>query len=178
MMDGRWEPGWIVYGCPMGTDAYVAHMLDKKVEELAEGAKRACEVLEEESQALWAVLRLSLQQQFGYWISLVHPTQVAGAADRVDSILCKVLEKVAGSVVPQASEDLAYTCPVGPEVGWLEGRSFQSIISRPVVLDSAACSTSPLQRGLAPSSRQCPSLMERSRSALLWHILQGWRRGW
>ena len=61
----------------MGTDAYVAHMLDKKVEELAEGAKRACEVLEEESQALWAVLRLSLQQQFGYWISLVHPTQVA-----------------------------------------------------------------------------------------------------
>ena len=130
MVDGRWEPGWIVYGCPMGTDAYVAHMLDKKVEELAEGAKRACEVLEEESQALWAVLRLSLQQQFGYWISLVHPTQVAGAADRVDSILWKVLEKVAGSVVPQASEDLAYTCPVGPEVGWLEGRSFQSIISR------------------------------------------------
>ena len=105
-------------------------MLDKKVEELAEGAKRACEVLEEESQALWAVLRLSLQQQFGYWISLVHPTQVAGAADRVDSILWKVLEKVAGSVVPQASEDLAYTCPVGPEVGWLEGRSFHSIISR------------------------------------------------
>ena len=130
MVDGRWEPGWIVYGCPMGTDAYVALMLDKKVEELAEGAKRVCEVLEEESQALWAVLRLSLQQQFGYWISLVHPTQVAGAADRVDSILWKVLEKVAGSVIPQAAEDLAYTCPVGPEVGWLEGRSFQSIISR------------------------------------------------
>ena len=39
MMGGRWEPGWIVYGCPMGTDAYVALMLDKKVEELAEGAK-------------------------------------------------------------------------------------------------------------------------------------------
>ena len=63
-VDGRWEPGWVVYGCPMGTDAYVSFMLDKKVEELAEGAERACEVLEGESQALWAVLRLSLQQQF------------------------------------------------------------------------------------------------------------------
>merc|ERR1712020_13592 len=98
---------------PMGTDAYVSFMLDKKVKELAEGAG---EVLEGESQALWAVLRLSLQQQFGYWISLVHPSQVAGAADRVDNILWRVLEKVAGSVVPQASEDLAYTCSVGPEV--------------------------------------------------------------
>ena len=33
-------------------------------------------------------------------------------------------------VIPQAGVDLSYTCPVGPEVGWLEGRSFQSVISR------------------------------------------------
>ena len=128
-VDGRWEAGWVVYGCPMGTDAYVSFMLDKKVDELAGGAERACEVLEGESQALWAVLRLSLQQQFGYWVSLVHPSQVAGAAARVDTVLRKVLEKVAGGEIPQERGGLDYTCAIGPEVGWLEGRSFQNIIT-------------------------------------------------
>ena len=90
----------------MDTDAYVSFMLDKKVEELAEGAERACEVLKGESQALCAVLRLSLQQQFGYWVSLVHPSQVAGAAERVDTILRKVLEKVAGGKIPQGGGGL------------------------------------------------------------------------
>ena len=125
---GSWEPGWVVYGCPMGTDAYTSFMLDQKVEEVARGAARACEVLEGESQALWAVLRLSIQQQFGYWISLVHPSQVAAAAERVDSILHQVLESVAGFSIPEWGEGKAYTCPLGPEVGWLEGRSFQSVL--------------------------------------------------
>ena len=66
-VNGRWEVGWVVYGCLMGTDAYVAHMLDKKVEEISQGATRAKEVLKDDPQALWAVLRLSLQQQFSYW---------------------------------------------------------------------------------------------------------------
>ena len=125
-VEGRWEPGWLVYGCPVGTDAYVGHMLDKKVEEVARGASRAREVLKGEAQALWAVLRLSLQQQFGYWLSLVHPTQVAAAANRVDTILQEVLEEVAGFPIPQGGGH-SYTCAMGPEVGWLEGRSFQQI---------------------------------------------------
>ena len=128
MVEGRWETGWVVYGCPVGTDAYVGHMLDHKVSELSRGASRAKEVLGEEAQSLWAVLRLSLQQQFGYWLSLVHPTQVAAAADRVDTILLGVLEEVAGFDIPQGGGH-SFTCAMGPEVGWLEGRSFQQITS-------------------------------------------------
>ena len=101
MVDGRWETGWLVYGCPVGTDAYVGHMLDIKVEEVARGAVRSREVLKDEAQALWAVLRLSLQQQFGYWLSLIQPTQVAAAAGRVDTIMLGVLELVAGFSSPQ-----------------------------------------------------------------------------
>ena len=127
-VNGRWEVGWVVYGCPMGSDAYVAYMMDRKVEEIAKGATRAKEVLKDDPQALWAVLRLSLQQQFSYWISLVHPTQVAAAADRVDTILTGVLETVSGFHMPQGGGQ-PYTCPMGPEVGWLEGRSYQQIIS-------------------------------------------------
>ena len=37
--------------------------------------------------------------------------------------------KVAGGDIPQFGEGLSYTCAMGPEVGWLEGRSFQSIIT-------------------------------------------------
>ena len=126
MVDGRWETGWLVYGCPVGTDAYVGHMLDIKVEEVARGAVRSRELLKDVAQALWAVLRLSLQQQFGYWLSLVHPTQVAAAAGKVDTILLGVLESVAGFSIPQEGGQ-SFTCAMGPEVGWLEGRSFQQL---------------------------------------------------
>jgi hypothetical protein len=55
---------------------------------------------------------------------------VAAAAERVDTILREqVLAKVCGGAIPQYSEGLAYTCAMGPEVGWLEGRSFQSILT-------------------------------------------------
>ena len=117
VVEGRWEPGWLVYGVPCGSDQYVAAMLDIKVDEVARGAARACEVLQGESQALWSVLRLSLQQQFGYWISLVHPTQVEEAATRVDNIMLRVLQQVGGFEIPQGGEGLPYTCPVGPELG-------------------------------------------------------------
>ena len=51
-VNGTWEVGWVVYGCPMGSDAYVAHMMDKKVDEIARGATRAKEVLKDENSLL------------------------------------------------------------------------------------------------------------------------------
>ena len=70
-----------------------------------------------------------MQQQFGYWLSLVHPTQVARAAARVDTIPQEVLEEVGGFTIPQEGGNLDYTCPMGLEVAWLRGRSFQAISS-------------------------------------------------
>ena len=112
-----------MYGCPVGTDAYVGHMLDIKVEEVARGAVRSREVLKDEAQALRAVLCLSMQQQFGYWLSLVHPAHVAAAAGRVDTILLGVLESVAGFSIPR-KEDKALPAPwVLRWGGWGAGRS-------------------------------------------------------
>ena len=107
---GVWQSGCLVYGVPIGTDPYVSYMLDKKVEEIANKAIKTSKVLEGESQALWAVLRQSLQQKFGYWLSLVHPSQVAAAASKVDEVLRRVLEQVAGFSIPLRGEDLSYTC--------------------------------------------------------------------
>ena len=33
-IDGRFEPGYLCYGVPVGTDGYVRHMLDLKVAEV------------------------------------------------------------------------------------------------------------------------------------------------
>ena len=104
-------------------------MLEQKVVELTGKAEKLCEVLEGESQALWSCLRLSLQQQFDYWITLVHPSQVAAAAKRVDEVLRGVLEQVAGFRIPQEGEGLIYSCPMGGEVEGLQGASFQSLLT-------------------------------------------------
>ena len=125
---GRLEPELLVYGVPVGTDDYVSYMLDIKVAELAEGAQRTCQVLEGESQALWTCLRLSLQQQFGYWISLVHPTQVVAAAGRVDEVMTQVLEQVGGFRFLEEGQEQEITYPMGPEVQQLQGASFQKIL--------------------------------------------------
>ena len=34
MINNSWEPGMLCYGVPVGTDMYVKHMLDLKVDEL------------------------------------------------------------------------------------------------------------------------------------------------
>jgi hypothetical protein len=119
----------LVYGIPVGSDRYVASMLDRKVEEVADSAAKSVQVLQGEPQALWTVLRLSIQQQFGYWLALVHPTQVAAAAARVDTILHSVLERVAGFPIPEGGQGLTYTCPLEVGVDGLDGRSFQSVLS-------------------------------------------------
>ena len=66
----------------------------------------------------------SLQQKFGYWLSLVHPSQVAAAAIKVDEVLRRVLEQVADFSILLRVEDLSYTCPVDV----LGGASFQAVL--------------------------------------------------
>ena len=41
-------------------------MLDREVEEVADSVAKTVQVLQGEPQALWTVLCLSIQQQFGY----------------------------------------------------------------------------------------------------------------
>ena len=104
------------------------HILQLKVQEIEATAARASEVLGGEAQTLWAILRLSITQKFDYWILLVHPSLVVGAARRVDRIVRNVLERILGQEVPMEGEGLCYTCPLEGYVGNMSGRSFQSIV--------------------------------------------------
>ena len=54
--------------------------LDEKVSEIVGEVETVCEVLQEEHQALWAVLRSSVSQKLDYWLTLVYPSQVRTAS--------------------------------------------------------------------------------------------------
>ena len=76
VVDDVFEPGFLCYGVPIGTDKYVEYMLEMKMLEIAKVAKTSCDVLDEERQSLWAILRLSLSQQLDYWLQLCYPSNV------------------------------------------------------------------------------------------------------
>ena len=103
-MNGEFEPGFICYGVPVGTDSYVNHMMNLKVDEVARGAENSCKVLGGEKQSLWTVLRLSLSQQLDYWLQLCYPSHVLSASHRMDQVLWNVLELAAASHIPRADE--------------------------------------------------------------------------
>ena len=72
-LDDHFHPGMVVYGIPVGSDAYVRHMLNNVVGEIVSEVERVDEVLKGESQAMWGVL---------YSVQLPS-TQVRLAADIV-----------------------------------------------------------------------------------------------
>ena len=74
MVDGKWEPGFICYGAPIGSDQYVLAMLDEKLAEVKEEVKKMCVILKDERQALWTVLRSSISKKLYYWLSLKYPS--------------------------------------------------------------------------------------------------------
>ena len=90
----------ICYGIPVGTDRYVTHKLEEMVTEIAGEVDLVCEVLQDEHQALWAVLRSSVSQKLDYWLTLVYPSQVREAAEKMDSLQMKVMEILLGLKIP------------------------------------------------------------------------------
>ena len=105
MVDGQFEPGFVFYGIPIGTDSFVEQMLRVKVEDITRGVERACQVLSGERQSLWTFLRSSLSQQFDYWSSLCYPSNVQAVVGQLENILWRVLENAAGFCVPRAKGD-------------------------------------------------------------------------
>ena len=103
-VDGQWEPGKICYGIPVGTDVYVQHKLDEKVTQVATEVDTVCEVLQEEHQSLWTVLRSSISQKLDYWLTLVYPSLVRTAAERMDKLQMLVMEKLVGMKIPLQGE--------------------------------------------------------------------------
>lgn len=86
-MAGNWQPGCMCYGIAVGTDAYVQHHLEAKVDEVSREVSRVREVLgpEKDSQAMWALLQCSLAHKLDWQLSLNYPLDIEAAASRLDS---------------------------------------------------------------------------------------------
>ena len=69
MVDGRFEPGFICYGIPLGSDSYVRHALWTKAAEVERDINKVVEVLAEDSQALWVAIHRSLAHKMDYHLS-------------------------------------------------------------------------------------------------------------
>ena len=120
----------LCYGVPVGTDAYVKNMLRLKVDEIEKEVEIISEILTDERQALWAVLRSSTTHKLDYWLTLVYPCLMKEAATRMDKIQSNVLHSLLGIHIPMHAEGLAYDCPINVPVENLSGRSFQHFVIR------------------------------------------------
>ena len=77
-----------------------------KVEEV----RKVTDLLADEKQALWTILRSSFAHKLEYWLAMVHPSQVMEAAKEVDEIFHSVMEKLTGSHLPKEGGALDCTC--------------------------------------------------------------------
>ena len=133
-VDGRFESGFVCVGAPLGTDRFVGEVMRRKVEELRVEANRTVELLGEEKQALWTVLRASFSHKLEYWLGLLYPSQVEEAATEMDSLCLGLLEHVCGSHLPSAPGSLSCPCcntveGVSPGIpGLPQHTTFQSLI--------------------------------------------------
>ena len=87
-VDGVFRPGFLCYGIPVGDDKYIRFMLEEKVKEVKNEVDLVKDLLgPEDGQAVWTILHCSLAQKLDYHLSLCYPSDIAGAAKELDSVL-------------------------------------------------------------------------------------------
>ena len=130
VINGKFEPGFDVYGCPVGTDTYVNWWLNHKVDQLQCVKSTICNVLESDRQALWNILNLSFSKKFDYLAALCYPSTFSEAGTRFDGLVWDFLQKATGLTLPMTCEDRGYECALQLAVESLTGRSIQHHIAR------------------------------------------------
>ena len=109
-VEGRFEPGYICYGIPVGTRPYVRHHLRLKVEQVAREVEEVCRVLEGEGQAIWSIARMSTAQKLDYHATLCYPEDMAEAAKCMDQVLWNMLGRASGLHIPRVDEGRGVEC--------------------------------------------------------------------
>ena len=134
MLDGCWEPGFLCYGISVGSDTYVRHKLEEKVEEVIGVVEAVKGVLgpQKDIQAMWSILQCSLAQKLDWQLTLNYPSDVAAAATRLDTVYWEFLEFAAGIHIPRTNEGLDVECVLAAPglPPSLEGRSYQCWLGR------------------------------------------------
>ena len=130
MVDDEFQPGFLCYGVPIGTDKYVSTMLDLQLDEMEGEIHKMQEVLEPSRQSMWALLRSSICQRLDFWLTMVYPSQMEKCAERMDNLIINAIQKLLGSQIPLKEEGQNWNCPVQVPIEDLKGQSFQNWILR------------------------------------------------
>ena len=130
IQEDQFHPGFLCYGVPVGSDDYVVKMLDHKLDELEKEAETIGSVLEDSRQSMWAMLRSSFAQKLDYWLTLVYPSLVKRAAERMDNLELKVVWGLLGVPLPMGQEDLDGNMVINVPVQDMQERSFQNWVLR------------------------------------------------
>ena len=130
MVGEEFCPGFLCYGIPVGTPAYVRHQLSIKVQEVAREVEQIVKVLDQEGQSIWTIARSSTAMKLDYALPLCYPTDMEVAAKEMDNLLWLMLEKSAGFSIPRVDEGRGLECCPNPPVGRWQGRSYQELMVR------------------------------------------------
>ena len=98
LVAGVFEPGLTVNGVPVGTEAYVDHVLQKKVAELVSDNNQITNLLRaRDPYALWSIVRLCRAPQFQHWMRYLDPARTIAAAAPLQDSLNDMTSAAAGS---------------------------------------------------------------------------------
>ena len=129
-IDGNNEPGFLIYGAPVGSDTYCTHQLRKIAEGIVSDAQQTVELLAGERQSLWSALRCSITSRFDYWLQMSYPSVVEPVASWLDDQLWKVLESATGLSIPRTSSNLPWNCVLPIPVMERNKQTFQEWVIR------------------------------------------------
>ena len=132
-INGVFEHGFLMYGAPIGSDAYCHHQLMQVAEGIVSDGKKTAELLSGERQSLWSALRCSISQRFDYWMQMCYPSVVEPVAEWLDQQLWKILEIATGFSIPTGTTNTAWDCVLPIPVVGRSDKSFQHwVVRQPV----------------------------------------------
>ena len=129
-VDGNFEHGFLLYGVPVGSDAFCSCKLMEIAKSIKEDAQKASNLLSSDRQALWSALRCSIVHRFDYWLQLSYPSVVAPVARWLDEELWKILETAFGFHIPKEAEGKEWDCVLPVPVHQRANKSYQEWIIR------------------------------------------------
>ena len=124
IVDGEFLRGFICFGIPLGSDAFISHKLEEQANEIIDDAEKAKEVLSSDYQSLWTALRLSISTRFQYWMQLTPPSLCEPVARGLDNALWSILEAACGFKIPRGEEEGGLELRI-PNIPALDHKSFQ-----------------------------------------------------
>ena len=134
-VNGNFEHGFLMYGVPIGSDAYFTDQLMKIAQGIASDGQKTAELLSGERQSLWSALRCSISQRFDYWLQMSYPSVIEPVAEWLDDQLWKILETATGLSIPRGATNATWNCQLSMPVAGRSDHSFQQwIVRQPVRL--------------------------------------------